>query len=667
MSANSNPREAFFRALDQYRRGDLDGAEQICRELLELAPTEVNTLRLSAQILQRRGALADAQAVFESVTRLAPDYAHAWADLGRVRFERGLYAEARDALQHARRLNPRLAIVTRTLQELADKIGDSEESATATASIARQRALDEALVAARNKQSAGDAPEAERICREVLEKDPQNNKASILLAEICLETHQFARAESLCRSVLGRVPESVPVWIQLATSLMRQDKMEQAHASLLRAREIAPDAIPVQLNFATWHVQSNQHEEAVAIYRRILETHPDHAPTLTQLGTTLKTIGKSAESLSAYRQCTELAPNSGEAWWSLSNLKTYRFSVDEVMRMEDALASDGLADQDRVYLHFALGKAQEDSQRFDEAFAHYRTGNSIKRGMTRWDARKNSEQTDHIIHVFDRETIERLAVGGDPDPSPIFILGLPRSGSTLQEQILSSHSKVEGTRELPYVPWIARQLSPSASPYPEGMRELDPEQLQGIAQRYLRRASRHRVEGRPFFIDKLPNNFSYIGLIALCLPNAKIIHTCRDPMDNCFGCFKQLWAEGQYFTYDLEDLGKYYRDYHRLMQHWHRVFPGRILDVKYESVVRDFRGSVESLLEFCGLDWEEACLRFHETDRAINTASSEQVRQPVYDSALDYWRHFAPWLQPLQTALGDLASPDAADFVSFRG
>jgi len=666
VSANSNPREAFFRALEQYRRGDLDGAQQICRELLDRAPSEVNTLRLSAQILQRRGQLGDAQRILERVTNLAPDYAHAWADLGRVRFEQGLYCEAREALRHAQRLNPRLAIVSRTLQELAHKIGESPESEAASASIAWQRALDEALIAARDRQSTGETSEAERICREVLEKDPLNNKASILLAEISLEAHQFARAETLCRSVLERVPESVPVWILLATSLMRQDKMEQAYASLLRAREIAPGAIPVQLSLATWHVQSNQHEQAVAIYHHILESTPDHAPTLTQLGTTLKTIGRSAESLGAYRRCTEVAPNSGEAWWSLSNLKTYRFSAEEITRMESALAAGDLTDQDQVYLHFALGKADEDGQRYDDAFSHYRAGNMIKRRMTRWDPRKNSEQTSDIIRVFNVEMIECLTGGGDPDPSPIFILGLPRSGSTLQEQILSSHSQVEGTRELPYIPWIARQLLPSASPYPEGMRELDRGQLQGIAQRYLRRASRHRVEGKPFFIDKLPNNFSYIGLIALCMPNAKIIHTRRDPMDNCFGCFKQLWAEGQHFSYDLEDLGAYYRDYHRLMQHWHLMFPGRILDVEYESVVRDIRGSVETLLAFCGLEWEDSCLRFHETDRAINTASSEQVRQPVYDSALDYWRNFAPWLEPLQTALGDLVGPHSAEFAAPR-
>ena len=288
-------------------------------------------------------------------------------------------------------------------------------------------------------------------------------------------------------------------------------------------------------------------------------------------------------------------------------------------------------------------------------------GNLVKKKLVDWSADRFTQQVDNIIQTFSAEFVEKNRTVGIEDDAAIFILGLPRSGSTLQEQILASHSQVEGTRELPYIPWLAQRMNrpPQAmasQAYPLGASDLNNENWQSIGQQFIQQAQRHRQTDAPFFIDKLPNNFLYVGLILLAMPNAKIINTVRHPMDNCFGCFKQLWAEGQYFAYDLDDLGRYYRDYIRLMAHWQRVFPGKIHSVNYEEVVDNLEHNVSQLLDYCALPMEEQCLRFHETERAVNTASSEQVRQPIYKSAVAYWKHFEKDLQPLKDALGDLAT-----------
>ena len=313
-----------------------------------------------------------------------------------------------------------------------------------------------------------------------------------------------------------------------------------------------------------------------------------------------------------------------------------------------------------MQFNYALGKAFEHRKQWDNAFACYAAGNAVQKSLVKWDADKFSRLVDSIIATFSAEFIAANAGAGCADNAPIFVLGLPRSGSTLQEQILASHSQVEGTRELPYIPWLANQLhrpprAMASQPYPVGATELTAEQWQELGTEFLRRAKRHRQTDAPLFIDKLPNNFLYIGLILLAMPNAKIVNTVRNPIDNCFGCFKQLWAEGQNFTYDLVDLGRYYRDYHRLMCHWQQVFAEKIYSVNYEAVVADLEANVRSLLDYCQLPMEQQCLRFHETERAVNTASSEQVRQPIYASAVAYWKHFDAHLQPLKEALGDLA------------
>ena len=540
------------------------------------------------------------------------------------------------------------------------EIGKTDEQTHHADINQRRRALKADLAKAMALMKQDKPEEAEKICLAVLDKDPNNVGAKELLINRAMETNRGRWAEQLSCSLVRQMPENPKWWLRLATAQSRQDKLEESEESVKRSLEIDPTQIEALMLLGGIYSRNNQFDQALQKFEEILNSQPDHIPAISQRATILKTLGRQDEAISAYRQCMNIDPRYGEAAWSLSNLKTYRFSDDEVEQMHAVLASGELAPEEVVHFNYALGKAYEHRQNWETAFACYQSGNGVKSELVKWSADRFTELVDRIIASFDAEFVERQSSCGVKDPSPIFILGLPRSGSTLQEQILSSHSQVEATRELPYMPWIATGLAKkpdnlASQRYPEGVRELDADTLQQVGRQFLEQAQRHRVQGLPYFIDKLPNNFIYVGLILLSMPNAKIINTRRHPVDNCFGCFKQLWAEGQHFSYKLTDLGRYYRDYSRLMAHWHTVFPGKIHDVQYEDVVDHLEDNVVELLNFCGLPFEEQCLRFHESERAINTASSEQVRQPIYKTAVAYRRHFDAFLGPLKQALGELA------------
>jgi tetratricopeptide (TPR) repeat protein len=384
-------------------------------------------------------------------------------------------------------------------------------------------------------------------------------------------------------------------------------------------------------------------------------------------GHALKTAGRHAESVSAYRKGIELSPSLGEAYWSLANLKTFRFAPAEVEAMRVQLARDDLAVADRYHFHFALGKALEDLHSFADSFQHYASGNSLRRTEIRYDAERTSGSVRRARALFSREFLAERSGAGAAATDPIFIVGLPRAGSTLVEQILSSHSLVEGTMELPDITTIVKSLASrggrgaDALAYPEIIATLPGAELQALGEQYLRQTQIQRKSGAPFFIDKLPNNWLHVGLISLILPNAKIIDARRNPLSCGLSGFKQHFARGQHFSYSLEDIGRYYRDYVELMAHFDEVLPGRVHRVIYEQMIDDTEHEVRRLLAHCGLPFEEACLRFYENERAVRTASSEQVRQPIFRDGVEHWRNFDPWLGPLRAALGPVldAYPDA--------
>ena len=658
-----DPQQQFFKALAALREGDLEGCESICQRLLAVNPKEVNTLRLQAQVWHKRGELARAEAGFKTALGIADDFAHAWADLGKVQSALESYPSAEQSLRRALQLNGSLKVANKLLAEVLEKQGKTAQSAAVERVNQQHQILKNKVVEAYRLSSEADGignDRAEALCREVLQADPEHVGAKEFLINRALETGRARWAEELARSLVRKMPEQSKWWLKLSSSLARQDQLVEAQEAVQQVLAIEPDLEEAQMLLGSIFARDNRFADALGQYDAVLQIKPDNIAALAQKGSALKTLGRQNESIQCLRRCMELDGNFGEAAWSLSNLKTYRFSDVEVATIKEVLAREKLKDKDAVHFNYALGKAYEHRQQWDKAFNAYQAANRVKQKSAAWSADDFSAQVDQIIATFTPQLLQQHRNSGVDDSSAIFVLGLPRSGSTLQEQILASHSQVEGTRELPYIPWMAQRLNRKPNPmcrdnYPLGAAQLDADQWQLLGEQFLAQAKRHRQTDAPFFIDKLPNNFLYVGLILLAMPNAKIINTVRNPIDNCFGCFKQLWAEGQNFTYDLVDLGRYYRDYHRLMAHWQVLFGEQIYSVNYESVVADLETNVEALLSYCGLPMEEQCLRFHETERAVNTASSEQVRQPIYTSAVAYWKHFEKHLQPLKDALGDLA------------
>jgi tetratricopeptide (TPR) repeat protein len=655
-----DPQQQFFKALSALREGDLQRCEAICETLLKLNPREVNSLRLRAQVWERRGDLERAASGFEAVLAITPDFAHACADLGRVQLALEQYQSAEQSLRRALSLDDRLKAPRRLLEKVLLAQGKTDQSAQIAALNRQSEELKNKVIEASSLLKAGDRAGSEKLCQEVLAVDPDNVGAKELMIDHALDSGRARWAEELSRQLIRKMPERLKWWLRLAAALSRQDKIIEAEEAVQHVLNIDSDRSEARMLLGDIFAKDNRFQAALEQYNLVLEKTPDNVVALSQKATVLKTLGEQDQAVEVYRRCMQLDNNYGEAAWSLSNLKTYRFSDAEVSQIQAALAEGSLTDKSKVHFNYALGKAYEHRKDWDSAFACYAAGNQVQKQLVSWSADDFSQLVDRTIETFSTEFIAQSAGAGVDDGAPIFILGLPRSGSTLQEQILASHSQVEGTRELPYIPWLANRLhrQPNAmasQPYPLGVTELGAQDWYSLGEQFMAQAQRHRQTDAPLFIDKLPNNFIYIGLILLAMPNAKIVNTMRHPIDNCFGCFKQLWAEGQHFSYDLNDLGRYYRDYQRLMAHWQKVFPGKVYSVQYENVVDDLEGNVEKLLAYCGLPLEQACLRFHETERAVNTASSEQVRQPIYKSAVAYWKHFEAHLGPLKAALGDLA------------
>ena len=496
---------------------------------------------------------------------------------------------------------------------------------------------------------------AERLLKPHLKDDPFDVRAIRMLAELAARIGRMRDAEILLRRALEIAPGWTAPRANLALILGRTGRPAEALELLEDVFASEPDDV------GHWNLKAatlgrlGEFDEAIDLYRAVLDKSTHQPAVWLSYGHMLKTVGRQAEGIAAYRRAIELKPSLGEAWWSLANLKTIRFDEADVEAMRTALATPGLSDEDRLHLNFALGKAMHDSGTADEAFEHYAEGNALRLKLRPFSGETISKLVDRSTEAFTQEVLARP--GGCDAPDPIFIVGMPRAGSTLVEQILSSHSLVEGTSELPDLPDIARK----SGSYVRHALEMGAEERRSAGEEYLRRASVQRRTDRPFFIDKLPNNWMFVPFIHMVLPNAKIIDARRHPLGCCFSNYRQHFARGQDFTYDLEDVGRYYADYVRLMAHVDDVLPGRVHRVVYERMVDDTESEIRALLDYCGLDFEPACLSFHETDRAVRTASSEQVRKPIYRDATDEWQRYEQFLEPLKRVLGPLldAYPDA--------
>ena len=493
--------------------------------------------------------------------------------------------------------------------------------------------------------------DAEPLLRQHLKDDPFDAAAIRMLAELAGRVGRFKDAENLLRRAVEIAPNFVAARSNLALVLYRQNRVAEALEELEQVSAIDPENLSSANLKAAAYGRIGDYEEALSLYRMVLDRFDGHPRIWLSYGHVLKTVGQADDSIAAYRRAIALAPHFGEAWWSLANMKTLRFTDDDLLQMEAGVAAADISEDDRLHLHFALGKATEDRREAERAFGHYKAGNAIRAKQLGYQADSTSQMVAAMRNTFTPEFYAARQSWGCAAEDPIFIIGLPRAGSTLIEQILSSHSRVEGTMELPDLPAIAAQLG-SVQNWAQDLAGLTPDAVCALGESYLERTRIVRKTDSPLFIDKLPNNWAYVGLIHLILPNARIIDARRHPMACCFSNFKQHFARGQSFTYGLTDIGLYYRDYVTLMAHFDQVLPGRIVRVFHENMVDDSDGEIRRLLDVLGLPFEDACLRFWENDRAVRTASSEQVRRPIFRDGMDQWTHFAPWLGELEAALG---------------
>lgn len=521
---------------------------------------------------------------------------------------------------------------------------------------------DPVLIEAGAALYSGDLRTAEQALRTRLREDPFDVAAIRMMAELAGRLARYRDAEALLRRALELAPGFRPARSNLATVLHRQNRSAEALAELDTLLAADPDN-PTHENLKAAALgRIGEFDEAIELYESVLAKAPDQPKIWMSYGHVLKTVGRQPDSIAAYRRAIAIRPGLGEVWWSLANLKTYKFDDADIAAMQAALEGQGLSDEDRLHLHFALGKALEDRGEAEPSFRHYAQGNAIRREQLPYDAAETAEQVARAKAVFTLEFFAARAGWGCPAPDPIFILGMPRAGSTLIEQILASHSQVEGTMELPDIPALAARIGSGTKP----LANYTADEIRSLGEEYLERTRIQRKTDRPFFIDKLPNNWAHVGLIRLILPNAKIVDARRHPLASCFSNFKQHFARGQSFTYGLADVGRYYALYVELMAHYDRVIPRAVHRVIYERLVDDTETEIRALLDAMRLPFEPACLRFWETERAVRTASSEQVRRPINREGLEPWKPFDPWLDPLKTALGDVLTcyPDVPGSVA---
>ncbi len=614
--------------------------------MLKVAPRDPRALLILGSAHRRLGDFSAALKVLEPLARAYPRAAHTQYELGAALAAGGENDRAVHALRQAVALKPDLAEAWRALGDLLFARGDQAEADIAFARHDRAMIRNPALHLAADALLEGRLSEAEDRLRAHLLRTPRDAEALRLMAEVLSRQGRFADAETLLARALEIEPAHPGGRYALADALFRQQKAPAAigHLEVLLARE--PDDLAYRNLMAACLGLIGETGRSVEVYEALVADAPAQAKIWLNLGHALRAVGRRDETIAAYRRCIALAPTVGEPYWSLANLKTAAFAPEETAAMTALLLRDDLAPEDRLHLNYALGKALEDAGSYGEAFAHYSRGAALR--ASAYDPALLSRLVARSKALFTRETLAARAEGGARSDAPIFIVGLPRSGSTLIEQILASHSQVEGTMELPEVRFIVERLTP----YPDACLALRSAERLRLGEAYLDLTRIYRKTDRPRFVDKMPNNFQHLGLIHLILPNASIIDARRHPMGSCFSAFKQHFAQGQDFSYDLAALGRYYRDYIELMAHFEAVLPGRVHRVVYEDMVEDTEGEVRRLLDHCGLPFEPGCLEFHRNSRAVRTVSSEQVRRPIFRDGLEQWRNFEPWLDPLKTALG---------------
>ena len=657
LQSQAQLRDAYSEALLLLRSGRSASAERQLRAIQSLAPGDVNSLRLLGVALLDQGKFDAAIETLEGVARAAPQFWAARTDLARAyRSARRLDA-AREQLKNIVGAQPKLEAAWLAY---GDVLIDLELYADAKVAYERARLADahcKRIEQARAALVAEDRKAAETIFRDILKGDASHVGALCGLAACSLAVSRGRDALRLLHHALKQSAHLPLLWRGLCQTFMDLGQLPQAEAAARYLLRVEPENSKNWVSLGNTYTRLMRQPDALEAFEQAARMNPNEVRLRLSIGHLHKTLGQRQECERAYKACLGIDPAFAEAYSSLADLKNYLFSDAELDSMQSLLRGDAGDDLDQAQLHFALGRAYEQRNDYVKAFEHYDYGNRRRRKTVPYDITSFENKTQRVIQFFDAAYFRSQPGGppGYPSRAPIFVVGLPRSGSTLIEQILASHSCVEGTFELPNILSIVREFDHANAKhdaYPEELRSVPPGHFTTLGKRYLDETAALR-SGRPHFIDKMPNNFSHLGLIHSMLPGAIIIDARRHPMDTCFSTFKQYFAEGQSFSYSLEDLGRYYRCYLKLMEHWDRVLPGKVLHVRYEALVADPEDQIRRLLEHCGLPFEPACLAFHETKRPVRTASAEQVRQPLYASGVGYWRHFAAQLEPLREALGD--------------
>jgi len=625
--------------------------------LVLTVPENRDVLYLRAVAQRRLGDIPAALATLAGLERLHPRFSRLYQERGHCFVALRQAPAAVEAFVRGVHINPALPASWSLLEGLYRMIGQTGNAAAAAAHVAKLKTLPPEVVTATALFSDGELAQAEQLIRAFLLKHGHHVEAMRLLARIGIEHDVLHDAQLLLEGVLDLVPEYHAARFDYAQVLSKRHMHQRAREQAEKLLEADPADRNYRTLYAMTHVGLGLHDRAIELYRELLPGAQQPAELHLSIAHALKTLGHRAEAIAEYRVAAAIGGGYGDAYWSLANLKTYRFEEEELRQMRAAEAAASTSVVDRYHLCFALGKALEDRQQYEGSFEYYARGNALKRSSSRYRPEIFELNTRLQIEVCTPALFARNKDGGAGAADPIFIVGLPRSGSTLLEQILASHSAVEGTQELADIPRIVmdlqgRDVERGDPRYPAVLAQMRAEDYRHLGEKYLSDTRVYR-SGKARFIDKMPNNFRHVGLIHLILPNAKIIDGRREPMACCFGNFKQLFAHGQEFTYSIDDIARYYRTYLELMRHWDAVLPGRVLRVQHEDVVNDLEGNVRRLLDYCELEFEPACVEFHKTERSVRTASSEQVRQPIYREGLDQWRHYEPWLGRLREALGD--------------
>ena len=654
---------------------DLQEATQAVKEnrfadalhLLEISlsdyPDNIDALYLSAVSCRYLKKFKEANDYLERLLVNAPDMARAYQELGHLNKTINNDEKAISSYRQACELNPALIASWNSLNEYFVKQNNKAASGHALEQINKFKSLPPTLLYIDQIMNEGRLGIAEKRCREFLKKNPTHTYAMSQLAEIANRLGYFDDAETLLKKAVDFKPNDGELRMKYAMVLRKKQKFSETMKQVNILCEQFPNNITYQAQKGSELMQNGEHEKAVDLFNDLIKINPYNFSSFTSRGHAQKTLGKTAEAIESYKSAYQIKPDHGEAFFSLSNLKTYIFSDDEIEIIDSQLNRIDLSLKEKVYFHFALSQALESKGEFNEAFYHLNKGNEIKREQSKYSIERMDNELQSQIDVCDKDFFKSMGEGGNDTRDPIFILGLPRSGSTLIEQILASHSMIDGTLELPNILSLAQSLRGDdiygkSGKYPKIMSSFTPEQRYEMGKSFIDETMMHR-DGAPMFVDKMPNNFRHIGLIHLILPNAKIIDARRYPLDCCFSMFKQLFAQGQEFTYGLEEAASYYNSYVKLMNHWDSVLPNKVLRVNNEDVINDLDGQVRRILEYIEVPFEESCISFHETERSVRTASSEQVRQPINKKGMGRWKPYAKHLKPFTNILdSDLLHPE---------